>query len=346
MNHAINEFSLDQSRYYVETLQAYEAWRDASDRLRSLSGGMSWKLVQGRQYLVRSIGRGNRQTSLGPRTAETEAVFEKFWADKDRNVKQLRASEARLAELARFNKALRLARVPAEVSSILTVLSRKGILGRNIHVIGTTALYAYEFMAAAFLEAGLLATSDLDILIDPRRRQRLSLSVAGVQPPRLLDLLRQADSTYEMVERRPYSARNAQGFLVDLVKVPSRDPIRMATPSPLEEGWQAAEIIDLKWLLNAPKVDVLAIGADGFPVPMSVPDPRAFALYKLSLSHDAGREAAKRGRDAEQAFTLAELIHSRLPQYPFEPQALSMFPETVRQGIEVTLNPFWKTADE
>jgi hypothetical protein len=345
MNHDINEFSVEQSRYYVETMQAYEAWCDGSERLHSLAGSMSWKTVKGRPYLVRSIGRTNRQTSLGPRTPDTEAVFEKFWADKQAALGRMRVIEPRLAELARFNKALKLARVPNEVSAVLTALSRKGILGRNVHVVGTTALYAYEFMASAFLEAGLLATSDLDILIDPRRRQRLRLSVEGMPPLRLLDVIRQADSSYEIVERRPYSARNDRGFLVDLIKVPPRNPMRAAAPTPLEDGWQAVEIVDLKWLLNAPKVEALAIGMDGYPVPLSVPDPRAFALYKLSLSHDVRREAAKRIRDAEQAFALAELIHSRLPQYPFHPEALQMFPESVRRGIEVTLNPFWTSTD-
>ncbi len=342
----VTDFSVEQSRYHVETVQQYEAWRDASDQMRSLVGTMSWKEVRERQYLVRSIGRGNRQTSLGPRSPRTEAIFEKFWADKNAAVMRLRAVEARLADIARFNKALRLGRVPAEVSAVLTVLSRKGVLGKNVHVVGTTALYAYEFMAAAFLEPGLLATSDLDILFDPRRRQRLSLCVAGVAPVRLLDLIREADSSYQIVERRPYSARNNDGFLVDLIKCPPRNPLRRSEATVLEGDWQAAEIMDLKWLLNAPKIQVVAIGSDGYPVPISVPDPRAFAIYKLWLSRDPLREPAKRTRDAEQAFALAELIHRRLPNYPFDPRCLQMFPEQVRQGIEVTLNPLWSASED
>ncbi|MBI3447251.1 MAG: nucleotidyltransferase domain-containing protein [Magnetospirillum sp.] len=340
----IKEFSIEQARYYVELTQQYEAWSDASDRVRVLAGSMSWRQVKGRQYLVRSIGRGNRQTSLGPRSSETEAIFEKFWDDKQAAIMRLRSTEERLGELARFNKALLLARVPAEVASVLTVLSRKGILGKNVHVIGTSALYAYEFMAAAFLDPGLLATSDLDILFDSRRPQRLSLCVDGVTPVRLLDIIREVDDSYLTVERRPYSVRNKRGFLIDLIKCPPRNPLRRSVPTILEGDWQAVEIVDIKWLLNAPKVGVIAVGSDGYPVPLSVPDPRAFAIYKLWLSRDPNRDPAKRMRDAEQAFALAELIHRRLPTYPFDPRSLQMFPEHVRQGIEVTLNPFWSSS--
>ncbi|WP_409529320.1 GSU2403 family nucleotidyltransferase fold protein, partial [Zwartia sp.] len=42
----------------------------------------------------------------------------------------------------------------------------------------------------------------------------------------------------------------------------------------------AAQVPGLQWLLNSPKLDVIAIDEDDWPVPMRVLDPCAFALHK------------------------------------------------------------------
>ncbi|MBC7950531.1 MAG: hypothetical protein H7Z12_01750, partial [Rhodospirillaceae bacterium] len=258
-------------------------------------------------------------------------VFEQFWRDKQDAALRLRNAETRLAELARMNVALRLGRLPRLVAWLLTALSRKRVLGRYVHVVGTHALYAYEAMAGVILEPALMETSDLDFLADPRR---LKLGVRGVPPPRLIDVLRHIDPSF-VQEERAYSVRNKDGFEVDLLKVADRDPMRPV------KGGKPAEIINLKWLLHAPKVEAVVLGEDGFPVPMSVPDPRAFALYKFHLSEEKGRDPRKRIRDAAQAEALVALIEDRLPQYPFDPDQLRMFPTALRHGISTNGNPFW-----
>jgi hypothetical protein len=55
----------------------------------------------------------------------------------------------------------------------------------------------------------------------------------------------------------------------------------------------------LQWLLNSPKLDVIAIDEYGWPVPMRVPDPRAFAANKAWLSDLSTRETIKKPRDFE-----------------------------------------------
>ncbi|HSV28911.1 MAG TPA: nucleotidyltransferase domain-containing protein [Candidatus Omnitrophota bacterium] len=331
----------EQSRYYVETLQQFEAWGDADSRVRTLAGAMAWKTAKGRQYLVRIRDRG--QSSLGPRSPETEAMLHAFQADKTEAVKRLRAAESRLAELAGFNIAARLNRVPKRAAGLLTMLARRGLLGRTIHVVGTHALYAYEAMAAAFLTPDLMETSDLDFLVDPRRRASLRLAVAGVPPQRIIDVLREIDPSFEPVPKRKFSARNRDDFVVDLIKAAPKDPIRPSAPVAAGDI-EPAEIVDLKWLVNAPKVQVMAVGEDGFPVPMSVPDPRAYALYKFHISQDPRREPVKKIRDAAQAEALVALVDARLPTYPFDPDQLRMFPRPLRQGVAV--NPLWSTAPD
>jgi len=49
----------------------------------------------------------------------------------------------------------------------------------------------------------------------------------------------------------------------------------------------------LQWLLNSPKLDAVAIDEDGWPVPMRVPDPRAFALHKAWLADDEQEQFKK-----------------------------------------------------
>jgi len=47
---------------------------------------------------------------------------------------------------------------------------------------------------------------------------------------------------------------------------------------------RAAKIKHLHCLFSSPKLHQIVIGEDGFPVAISVPDPRAFSLHKLWLS--------------------------------------------------------------
>ncbi|MBC7950913.1 MAG: hypothetical protein H7Z12_03710, partial [Rhodospirillaceae bacterium] len=110
----------EQARYSIETAQHFDGWRAASERARKCAGSMSWKIVGGRTYLVRTHDRRGGQISLGPRSPETEAVFEQFWRDKQDAALRLRNAETRLAELARMNVALRLGRLPRLVAWLLT----------------------------------------------------------------------------------------------------------------------------------------------------------------------------------------------------------------------------------
>ena len=70
--------------------------------------------------------------------------------------------------------------------------------------------------------------------------------------------------------------------------------------------------------MNSPKLDAVAIDEDGWPVPMRVPDPRAFALHKAWLSGLDSREPIKKPRDLAQALAVAQLVQDEMPQLSFE----------------------------
>ena len=78
------DLHLDQRRIFVDTVQAYQAFQEAEANRRHYAGGMHWKRVGGREYLIRTRGGHGQQHSLGPRSAETEAIYREFRAGKDR----------------------------------------------------------------------------------------------------------------------------------------------------------------------------------------------------------------------------------------------------------------------
>ena len=99
----------------------------------------------------------------------------------------------------------------------------------------------------------------------------------------------------------------------------------------------ATEVPGLQWLLNSPKLDTVAIDEDGWPVPMRVPDPRAFALHKAWLSGLRTREPLKKPRDLEQARAVARLVQAEMPQFPFE-STLTSLHRDVRNMLEVLIH--------
>ena len=65
----------EQRRQLIDTQQAYDAWRAAkADSNRRFAGSMRWGERNGKEYLLRKIGKTER--SLGFRSKETEAAYE------------------------------------------------------------------------------------------------------------------------------------------------------------------------------------------------------------------------------------------------------------------------------
>lgn len=98
----------------------------------------------------------------------------------------------------------------------------------------------------------------------------------------------------------------------------------------------ATEVPGLHWLLNSPKFVAVAIDEDGWPVPMRVPDPRAFALHKAWLSGLPTREPVKKPRDLEQAHAVAQLVQDEMPQLSFESTLTSLHGD-VRKMLPVLI---------
>ncbi len=130
-------------------------------------------------------------------------------------------------------------------------------------------------------------------------------------------------------------AVNAGQFMVDLVTAPSGMQNNQ-TITFFEADLVAAEVPGLQWLLNSPKLDAIAIDEDGWPVPIRVPDPRAFALHKAWLSSLPTREALKKPRDLNQAQAVAALVKGQMPHLSFE-NALTSLHGDVRKMLPLLI---------
>ncbi|MBJ7532944.1 nucleotidyltransferase domain-containing protein [Rhodomicrobium vannielii ATCC 17100] len=326
------ELSNEQRRQLIDVKQAFEVWRSAQRQFASsYKGTVRWKKSKGHEYLYRTIYRGEQEISrsLGPRSPETEKIKDDYSNARARLRQRLNKLQSRLKGMAPVNRALRLNRVPAIETSILSALDREGLLGKQLFVVGTNALFAYELMAGVLFPSDLLATGDMDLLWD--HRPRLSLVITDVEAHGVLGVLRGVDSSFQPAGRGSFRAENNQGYLVDLIRAEERD-LRVNAPQKIgrsEEDLYAVGIHGLQWLVNAPKVEETVIGSTGMPLLMSCIDPRAFALHKLWVSRRDDRAPTQRPRDSAQAVAIAALVLTYL-QRPFEGSELSALPKELR----------------
>ena len=314
-----NVLSDFQSKTLIDAKQVYEALRTMRQESRAYEGSMHWKTVSGSDYLIKSV-RGV-QRGVGPRSPETEEIYRSFTVGKAAADNRLKGVLARLAEQARVCKAASINRVPSVPAKVLRMLDAHGLLGKNLIVIGTNAMYAYESAAGIMFDSAIMATTDIDLMMDARLKLKIAAK-ERISDGGLMSLLKQADSSFSPVYEKGFRAVNRDGYYVDIVK---------AEPSSLGAGdtLEATPIKSLNWLLSSPKFSDIAIGSDGAPVPIVCPDPRAYALQKLWLSSQPDRDPLKKGRDQAQAFAVASVVTNRMPQLPFLPDGLRSFPKEI-----------------
>ncbi len=326
-----HELSSNQLRVSVDARQTYEAYREAHRNAVQYAGGLTWKLVDGREYLIKVINRRGGNKSLGPRSPETERIHDEFVAGKLRAKEREGHLAASLREFTGMARGVGINRVPSIVTVALRKLDDYGLLGKNLMVIGTNAMYGYESIAGVMFDAGLMATTDVDFLWDARAVLKLGMLDNDVAEAGVLAILRKIDKSFEPLSQNGFRAVNRDGFYVDLVKQTANPPWKSTEPERIAaEDLMPAGLPNIKWLLSSEKFHSVVMGQDGFPAPMVSPDPRAFAVYKQWLSTQADREPEKKRRDQLQALATVELVRDKLPHLPLDENAERMFPKKVR----------------
>ncbi|MGG5810419.1 GSU2403 family nucleotidyltransferase fold protein [Falsiroseomonas sp. CW058] len=337
-----NEIDNGARQRLIDVQQRAEALRAADgDLRRRFVGSMAWKARDAHEYLYRRNGRVEK--SLGPRSPETEEIERAFKAGKALAEERANGLRQTLRGMARVNRAMGLGRVPSLVGRILRRLDEAGVLGEQVCVVGTNALFAYEARAGIRFQSDLLATADIDIALDARR----NLALAGrTMPEGLLGLLRKIDASFAPIAAGHFSAVNRDGLMVDLITPEPKVPMRAlprrqrrlgAEDIAAVEDVEAAEVPRLEMIVDAPRFSAVAVAEDGLPVWIAAADPRWWAAHKLWLAEELGREPLKRQRDRDQGLAAAEMLARVWGEVDLSDRALATIPAGLRARLRAAV---------
>ena len=156
----------------IDARDRFDLLREAQSELaHSYKGMMAFESRSGRDYLIRIIpGRSKQRKSMGVRSSETEEIFSQFKNGKSRVKERISSLRKQLEERAPVLVARGLGRMPLLPARVLRKLDQVGVLGQGLTVLGTNALYAYEAASGVQIESAMLATGDVDVLYDARRK--------------------------------------------------------------------------------------------------------------------------------------------------------------------------------
>jgi hypothetical protein len=313
----------EQLRGLANAAQLYEGWREVVRELSQLPGGMYWRVINSKEYLYRyaKSPAGTQTTkSLGPKSPTAEETYDDFKKQKQDLEERRAGIESRFREFAPAWRALRLPAIDRVAGNVLRALDHADFVGKSIQVVGTYALKAYEVEAASSFAAGMDATEDLDFTLSADEK-----TADADLPRRMLLTLKQADSTFIVSPRSASTVVNKNGYKIDLLtSEQAAEKFSSARP------WRPQVLEGQEWLALGQRVSAVLIDFDGWPVALTAPDPRYFALHKIWLSKRPGRPAIKRTKDQRQGEALLQAIKDYMPHYPLDEQFKQSLPQPLK----------------
>lgn len=304
------------ARQYIDAVSTFEALEEALEEAAHVRGGMYWHAgpaaAPEAKYLVRTTPAG-AETSLGARSTETEAIYERFTKRKRESAERVAGLKAALEQHQRLNRALRVGRVDPLVVALLGRLASTQ-LSPHFRVVGTHALYAYEATAGVRLDSDTLATRDMDLLWDTRKRILFSTQLAKVDSS-MLGVLKKVDSSFRIRKSQKYTAVNKDGFEVDIIRREragdDTHPIKLSDE---DEDFWVVQARRANVLLDSPSFSAVIVATNGTMARMHTVHPATFVAFKRWLASQPDREALKRRRDVLQADAVQTLLDTYLPQ--------------------------------
>ncbi len=313
----MSERTADVMRQYIDAVSVFETHEEALVEAEQVRGGMYWHkgstASPDESYLVRTSASGSEK-SLGRRTPETEAMYDKFLQRKEMAQQRLAGLAASLARHKRMNRALRVGRVNPLIVDILNRLSATR-LSEHFRVVGTHALYAYESAAGITFADDAVATRDIDLLWDVRKRLAFDTALRQVDSS-MLGVLRKVDATFRIRDSQKYTAVNKDGFEVDILRrkqvADDPHPIRLSED---EEDFWVVQAPRAQELIDAPRFSAVIVATNGAMARMNTLSPMAFVRFKKWMSVLPERDPLKRRRDALQAKVVEEAVQEYLPHW-------------------------------
>ena len=312
----MQELSPTIIRQYIDAVAVFDALADATFEAAQVRGGMYWHAGPASspdsKYLVRTTPAG-AETSLGARTPETQAIYDKFTQRKLASTERLAGLKTALNQQQRMNRALRVGRVEPLVVALLNRLASTQ-LSQHFRVVGTHALYAYEAAAGVRLDAEAMATRDIDLLWDTRKRISFSTQLARVDSS-MLGVLKKVDATFRMRQSQKYTAVNKDGFEVDIIRREQTggDPHPIKLSDEDEDFW-VSQARRANVLLDSPGFSAVIVATNGTMARMNTVHPATFVVFKRWLAQQADRDPLKRRRDVLQADAVQVLVDQYFPQ--------------------------------
>lgn len=306
------ELSESQTRQQLDASSVFTALLEARAEAAVVRGSMIWREIDGRRYLIRTSTAG-AQKSLGPESSETQAIAARFFDRKEMAAERLKQLTEQVVVMQRMNRALRVGRVPNVVVDTLNTLEKAGI-GEHFLVVGTHALYAYESAAGVRIPDGAMATRDVDLFFDTRKGVKLFSSLGRLDSS-MIALLQKVDKTFRVRHSSKYTAVNAAGFEVDIIRRMARDgdphPLRMSDD---EDDLWAAQVPSGDNILGARPFEEVVVATSGAMARMRTIHPLDFARIKERLSKATDRDPLKARKDALQASVAREIVRDYLLQ--------------------------------
>ncbi|BDU58235.1 hypothetical protein LMORI2_12170 [Limnohabitans sp. MORI2] len=299
------------ARQWIDSSTIFQEFQSTKLKASNYAGGMYWKKQGSYEYLVKTYP-DNRQQRVGARSAETELIYQEFSAKKTAIEARLSTLRIALKEAERLNKALKVGRAPALLIDILQALEDSG-LADHFTVVGTHALYAYEMAAGVRIEQAALATLDVDLLWDARKKVQFISDMAKLDDS-VLSVLQRADRTFVRKEGQNESAINATGFEVDFLRRMQEgdDPHPFRFSDDEDDIWPV-QAMRASVLTSAPKFERVVVSATGRMAKMRTISPQTFVEFKYWLAEKAqARDPIKRRRDERQARIVQKLLNEQL----------------------------------
>lgn len=299
------------ARQTIDSAAVFDEYRRVAGEAAKYVGGMYWKRQGPYEYLVKTAP-DNRQQRLGPRSEDTERVHEAFMRKKREVESRLSSLRETLKECERLNKAVKAGRLPNWVVSLLQVLDEAELSGHFV-VVGTHALYAYEAAAGVRIVQDALATQDVDLLWDARRRVQFVTDLARLDAS-MLGVLQRVDPSFERKPMHNETAISARGHQIDFLR-------RMATdddPHPFrfsenEDDLWPVQALRASVLTEAPRFEQMVVSVTGRMAIMRTVAPQTFVDFKRWMSRTTkDRDPMKRRRDLRQAQIVQSLLDEGL----------------------------------
>ncbi|MCX7256166.1 MAG: GSU2403 family nucleotidyltransferase fold protein [Polaromonas sp.] len=308
-NFAFMELTEAQTRQFIDAEAAWRALQAAQQAAKEVRGSMMWRTQAGRRYLIRVASTGS-QTSLGPESDSNTDIYERFMARKAAAESRQQQLRATVAQHVRLNRALRVGRVPNVVVETLNALAQAG-LADHFLTVGTHALYAYETACGVRVQTEATATQDIDLLLDTRKYLRFATTMQRLDTS-LLGIFQKVDKTFMLRDDQKYTAVNASGFEIDVVRRPADSragtdphPLRV---SPFEEDFWAVQIPSGQALLDGRRFSHMVVASNGQMATLYAPPPERFVRIKTALGQRTDRDPLKARKDRLQARVVQQLL--------------------------------------